>query len=61
MAYLPDPYGRVRKRPLLRPGFYEDHDYELGKYARGELKDVTRAVAVHKSKRLSKDKGMPAA
>ncbi len=56
MAYLPDWEGKVKKRALLRPDFWDDHAHELALYARGQLKDVTRPVA-HYAKSRRKSRG----
>ena len=61
MAYLPDWEGKVKKRVLLRDGFWEDHAHELTLYARGSLKDVTRPVGRYpRSKRLREEERMAA-
>ncbi len=59
MSYLPDDDGRVKKRVLVRKGFWGDHFDELSAIVRGESRRLLSPVhGWRRRKRLRRGKRM---
>ena len=60
MAYLADETGVVKKRVLIRKGFWEDHFDELSAIRRGEnTRDIMHPVTGWARKRRAQDLEVP--